>query len=212
MRKKKKIVSTEEMLALRRNPDVEILVALSGLVHSENPYYAWKAIGVCVERKRPFPDRVIAYLGECSKRMLSDRAKHSGDLRKVLPWVLGFPGALSLPHRKPGPGNLLDPNPHAKRMHFALKFAVRLEKGEEPPQAMRNACNDVFEGKDADADDKTLQRWLLKEFNLNGWPANAEEWKSIAREHYKAMFDDIRLVWDKFSRDSVVTKARIRRF
>ena len=49
MREKKKIVSTEEILALRRNPDAELLVLLSGLVHSENPYYAWKAIGVCVE-------------------------------------------------------------------------------------------------------------------------------------------------------------------
>ena len=208
MREKKKIVSTEEILALRRNPDAELLVLLSGLVHSENPYYAWKAIGVCVEHKRAFPDWVIAYLGECSKRMLSDRAKHSGDLRKVLPWVLGFPSAPSLQHRKPGPGNLLDPDPHAKRrLDFALKFAVRLEEGEKPAEARRNACNDVFDGKDAEIDDRTLQRWLLTEFDLKKAPRGREDWRYAAREHYRSMHAAVRELIDKVSRDSDVTRS-----
>jgi hypothetical protein len=55
-------------------------------------------------------------------------------------------------------------------------------EGHDPVTARRNA-SEVLEGKAADVDDTTLQRWLLEEFNLEKAPANAEQWKNaIAQE------------------------------
>jgi hypothetical protein len=204
--KKRSGLSPGEMAeALWVYPEFRVQCALSGLAETGNPYYAWLAIDVCIEHQRTLPEWLRAYLGECAKRMLSEHAREAGDLRKVLPWALGFPNVLDSEQRRCGPGNLLDPHPRGfERMMFALGFAIRLEKGEEPLEAMRNACNEVFEGKEADADDKTLQRWLLKEFDLERWPANTEQWKSVVREHFKSTYDAVRNTWDKFSRDSDV--------
>ena len=128
---------------------------------------------------------------------MSEEAKREGrDLRKVLPWIFGFPNVLEPTQRKRGPGNLLDPRPaEPNTTYFALRFAIRLEEGEEPAAAMRNACNDVFDGKSANADEKTLRRWLLKEFDLTEWPSNADDWKAVAREHHQSRFEFLADYW-----------------
>ena len=51
---------------------------------------------------------------------------------------------------------------------------------------MRNACNDIFDDETASADDKTLRRWLKKDFGLKVWPRSAAEWKEITHRHYRA--------------------------
>jgi hypothetical protein len=58
---------------------------------------------------------------------------------------------------------------------------VELEQGDSPVKARHNACNDVFDGDDADVDDKTLQRWLKRAFGLAALPRSAAAWKKITR-------------------------------
>ena len=153
-----------------------------------NPYYAWRAVRHCIEHGKEFPEWLFAYLGECAERMLSDEAKKKGrDLRKALPWIFGFPNVLDPTQRKRGPGNMLDPEGDPRMMDFAMKFAVRLEHGAQPAAAMSDACNDVFDGKNASVDEKTLRRWLLKAFDLKKSPKTADEWKKMAREHFGAL-------------------------
>jgi hypothetical protein len=179
-----------------RDPNFQLRVALARLAETENPYYAWRAIKVCIKHKKEFPDRLLTYLEDCADRMLSDRTREARNLHKVLPGIFGF-------SPKHGPGNLLDPDRTipVDRDQFALRFAIRLEQGEPPLEAMRNACNEVFDGEDFDADEKTLKRWLLKEFELKKWPTTADEWKNVAHKHYGSFFA---LLYDHWER----TKSR----
>jgi len=108
--------------------------------------------------------------------MLSSTARRTSDLRKHLPWVLGFP-------KKRGPGNLLDPDRAQQKTWFAFNFAAEIRKGNDPVTARRNAC-DALDGKAADVDDKTLRLWLLEEFNLKKAPANTEQWKKTIDERW----------------------------
>jgi hypothetical protein len=177
---------------------------------TSNPYYVWRAIEICITHKKDFPEWVIAYFSECVKRMKSDKAKKARDLREVLPWVFGFHA------KKRGPGKLLYPAGSSRAgLLFPLKFAIWLEKGEEPVQAMHRACNEVFDEETADkVDDKTLRRWLLKDFGLKAWPRHAAEWKKIAKPYldlawkgeiprsYVKLLEDFA---DKVSRNPVVT-------
>jgi hypothetical protein len=176
--------------AARSDPAFRERMWFSALTDTGNPYYAWMAIENCINHKKEFPAWVIAYLKQCVERLKSDEAKESADLRKVLPWIFGFPHVLDPTQGKRGPGNLLNPDREQApdRMLFALRFATRLEKGEDPPTAICNAYNDTFDEQSANADEKTLRRWLLKEFDLNEWPSSAEEWKKICREHYSAFY------------------------
>src|SRR5262249_1002134 len=118
-----------------------------------------------------------AYLAECAHRLLSDRARRTRDLRNVLPWALGFP-------KKRGPGNLLDISRNRHKRLFALEFAIQLDKGDDPPAARFNACNAIFEGKYANVDDRTLQRWLLEVFGLKKAPPNVTEWRKVTHQHF----------------------------
>jgi hypothetical protein len=188
MKKPSTIMSMFE--AARNDPAFMERGWLTSFADTGNPYYAWMAIENCIKHKKEFPDLVISYLEQCVERMKSDKAKESADLRKVLPWIFGFPHVLDPTQGKRGPGNLLDPDREQvpDRMLFALRFATRLEKGEDPPTAICNAYNDTFDEQAADADEKTLRRWLLKEFDLKKWPSNTEEWKKICREHYYSFF------------------------
>jgi hypothetical protein len=106
--------------------------------------------------------------------MKSDRARRSGDLYKVLPWVFGFPRG------KPGPRRLLDPYGGPPLIpKFAHRFWRLLEEGQDPVRARRNAYNDVFDEKiDNDVEDEMLRNWLLKDFGLKKWPRTAKEWKT----------------------------------
>jgi hypothetical protein len=176
---------------IRKNPPFIIAAMLSEFANTGNPYWAWKVVSICVKNNIPFPDWVIGYLDQCADRMLSDEAKEGGrDLRKVLPWVFGFPNGIGATLRRRGPGNLLDPIPEdqADKTIFAIRFATRLEEGELPSEAMLNACNDAFKGKNANVDEKTLRRWLLNEFHLDAWPKTAEAWKEVAREHFTSIY------------------------
>jgi hypothetical protein len=194
-----------EMLeAVWRDSDVWLAGWIDLLADTGNPYYAWLAIDVCIRHQKEFPKVLVAYLAQCAERMKSDRAKKHGDLRKVLPWVFGFPDLLERNQRKRGPGNLLDPDGGDPDFSFGLRFAIRLMEGEDPHAAMRNACNDVFDEKNASRDDKTHQNWLLKSFNLKEWPSTAEEWKTIAREHYGSFWKSLRKHWEeKKSRETL---------
>jgi hypothetical protein len=102
----------------------------------------------------------------------------------VLPWIFGFPNAFDPVQRKQGPGNLLNPAAaDPKRQMFALKFAIKLKEGGKVSDAVRNACNEVFSGKSAEVDDKTLRIWLQKEFGLQRQPSDVDGWKKAAHEH-----------------------------
>jgi hypothetical protein len=141
-----------------------------------NPVYVWEALQVCTKHGRNLPDWIVTYLAQCADRLLSDNARRAPDLRQILPSILGFP-------KKRGPGRPLDPDAGTLvRLDFALKFALEIELGREPRDAFATACHVLPE--DADADDKTLWRWLKQEFGLNYAPGTNAEWRAAARAHY----------------------------
>jgi hypothetical protein len=144
---------------------------------SGNPYFAWAAIHQCIKANTPFPNWLIAYLAQCSERM--PKAEQTSDLRKVLPWILGFP-------TKRGPRNLLRPG-YSKRLKFVIKFARLIVQGQDPVMARRDACNAVFDGKDGEVDDKTLVRWVRNAFHLKEAPKNTKQWKEAARMNLVAI-------------------------
>jgi hypothetical protein len=73
------------------------------------------------------------------------------------------------------------------------EIRARVHEGEEPREAMHNACNDAFDGKTADkVEDKTLERWLKEGFGLEYWPASAEEWQMITRQYYERAISSLR--------------------
>jgi hypothetical protein len=191
---------------LKRHPDYLLDIALLRFRDTGNAFYAWEAISVCIKHKKAFPKVLLDYLEQCAERVSSDPAKKPGDLRKVLPWVLGFPNVFDPARRKRGPGNPLNPQSQDKRIRgvFALRFAMRIENGQEPLEAMRDACSDVFDGRQANADEKTLQHWLCEEFNLKKWISNADEWKAVTGKYHSGCIDFIRTHWEKISRDSAV--------
>jgi hypothetical protein len=192
--------------AARRDPDFMIQAAWEMLAETGSPFHAWLAVKTCIDHNRSFPEWLLAYLGQCAERMQSEKAAAEGrDLRKVLPWIFGFPNVFDPTQGKRGPGNLLDPyreEPEGLSL-FALRFATRIELGEPVTEAMRNACNEAFDGKDADADEKTLRR-RLREFNLKEGPASVEQWKKITREHYSSIFRALEAAYVRVSRDSDV--------
>ena len=137
---------------------------------SGNPFFAWFVLNRCAEANEPIPAWVGTYLAQCAGRMLSEKARRPSDLRKVLPWVLGFP-------KQSGRGNLLDPVNSRERIIFGLKFGLLVLAGEDPVTARQNACNFAFNGKEAEADDTTLQRWIREDYFLEKAPKSAEQWK-----------------------------------
>jgi hypothetical protein len=147
-----------------------------------NPYLAWFVIDHCAEANKPLPAWVFTYLAQCAGRMLSEKARRPSDLRKVLPWVLGFP-------KQRGPGNPLDPVGGPERVLFTLEFGIRVLCGEDPVTARRDACNAVFDGKEAEVDDKTLLRWTLEDFNLEKAPKNTEQWQEVIRKEFLPLYE-----------------------
>jgi hypothetical protein len=170
--------------AVKRDPDFRIDMFLHALAASGNPYYAWQALGVCIEHKKEIPEWLAAYLAQCIERIGSDRARQTSDLREVLPWVFDFT------KKKAGPGNLLDPDydPDDKQL-LAINFAINLEEGEKLSTALEKAAEEVLGQERAEKiADKTLKSWICKVFDLKEWPAGAtaDDWKRIAHEHYEA--------------------------
>jgi hypothetical protein len=173
----------EKYEIVRGDPDFRLDMFRSEFAGTSNPYYAWQALGICLKHKKQIPDWLTAYLAQCIVRMGSGRTKTTRDLRKVLPWVLGFS------KKKSGPGNLLDPDrdPYDKPL-LALKFAIKILQEEKPSTALRNACDEHLDQECAEEiDEKTLKSWLVKAFDLKKWPRTNAEWQPIVRKHYFAL-------------------------
>jgi hypothetical protein len=176
----------EQREALKNDPGVTIRGAAHFLMETGNPYFAWLAIEACVKSKIEFPEWLVGYLGFVAEKMLSDEAKKTHDLRKVLPSILGF-------DMQRGRGNLLDPvigNASPDAMLLAIKFAINLHHGETPAAALRKAADEIF-GIDDAPDLKTLKRWLLKEFEQEKWLRTNAEWNAVAEAHYREHFRQI---------------------
>ena len=147
---------------------------------SGDPYYAWAALRSCTNLvEKPLPPWLASYLFQCSERI--EKAEQASDLRGVLPWVLGFP-------TKRTKKCLSDKvSPRTRTWKFVTEFGVRILQDEDPVAARRNACNDAFDGKDTNVDDKTLMRWLLSAFHLKKAPKDARRWKEIVRRFAAVM-------------------------
>jgi hypothetical protein len=169
-----------------RDPD-RWLELLQTLTVTRSPYFAWEAIRVCRKHRRPIPAWIADYLGECADRMLSDKAKRAGDVRKTLLWVFGFP------EKKPGPGGLFDQYnlllKKTLRPLFAINFALKLYQGEQDVvKARRDTGDEVFGPVTGNTiDDRTLQRILLEQFQLKHLPLTAEEWVPVLDRHLLAI-------------------------
>jgi hypothetical protein len=137
---------------------------------SGNPVHAWMAIHFCIKAGKKLPDWVIAYLAECSERMISKQG--ASDLRKILPEVLAFP------KKRRGPGKPLRSGPEPDRFSFTTKFVNYIMQGDDPKSARDNACNDMG-CKFADKyDDKALVQILVDTMGLPETP-HADQWKRI---------------------------------
>jgi hypothetical protein len=169
--------------AVMRDPGVQVRACASAMHETGNPFFAWEAIQICIERGREFPDWVLVYLRQSADRMQSPKARQAQDLRSVLPWVFNFP-------KKSGPGSLLNPDPDPyDRSLLAIKFAIRIEKGEKPFEALRNACNDTLPPGRADTiDDKTLRGWMVKEFRTKEFFRTRAAWQAVARKYYRNLY------------------------
>lgn len=159
------------------NPDFKIAGCRAGAEETGNPFYIWLAAEICIATKREFPGWVLDYLKQCAVRMRSPEARKHSDLRKMLPWVLGFPSK-----GKRGPGNPLDPDLGRPHLHFVLQFSAYIYCGVDPTTALHEACNDVFE--DDDINDATLQRWVKKHYGLKTWPRTFDEWREVILRQY----------------------------
>jgi hypothetical protein len=182
---------------LRLDPEFLLPGLRLGLEEDGNPAYAWGAIDLCFKSNTAFPDWLYAYLVQCAQRMQSQRAKTAREVRDVLPWILGFDGLRER-------GNALDINRYSYKKAFALAFAIRLDKGDTPPEARLKACNQIFLAKDTNIDDRTLQRWLLEVFGLKKAPA---DWMKFTYDYYLPYHLAIQdlIERDKTSRDTDVT-------
>ena len=143
------------------------------------PYFTWWVIDLCVRNKKPFPDWVNGYLGQCARRMRPG---------KTLQEISGFPQG------KPGPGGLFDQDREvireAGKGMFTVSFAIelrRLRQGETPFDARSKAAAEVYKNeamvkfiapqtKDGTFDDKTLQRDLKEQLQLKELPRTIEAW------------------------------------
>jgi hypothetical protein len=168
---------------LFRDPNFMLDFMCAGWEKTKNPYYAWSAINICTKHNKPLPTWVVDYLAECAERMLSEKARQSNDLRKLLPSVLGFPA-------KRGPGRPLDPDrDQDDKSIFAIRFAIEIEKGKKPSIARREATKYLPESRVDKIDDKTLQRWLREIFDLANTPRSITEWKSVMRVYYGSFYN-----------------------
>src|SRR5262249_2520067 len=129
-----------------------------------------------------FPHWIKGYLGQCVMRMDSPKARKSGDLRKVLPWVLGFPA-----NRKRGPrkNNLMADTRMAIFPTLFTDYVIRHGLG--PREAPTEACNRIFKDNDkrAQVDVETLRRWIKKHFGLKIFPRTAAEWQEVENKYWR---------------------------
>src|SRR5262249_38819198 len=132
-----------------------------------NPYFVWKAIDICGSRSQKLPTWVYDYLVAAAGRMMLPETAEAGDLREILPLVLGFRGK-----RGPG-GHPLRPNgardPNTDYLTLAMAFAAEIQKGAvlktdvKPSEALTRALMSA-ESKLVYRDHKTLMINVAKEF------------------------------------------------
>jgi hypothetical protein len=147
-----------------------------------NPVYVWEAIAVCTKHERSLPDWVMAYLAVVAKLMMSEEARAVTDLRGVLPSIMGFPA-------KRGPGRPLDPDGGMDdAMHLAILFAIEIEGGHEPDEALFRASVQL-PVEVADHDERTLWLWVMQAVGLERRPKTKAEWRAALRSHYGAVAD-----------------------
>jgi hypothetical protein len=172
---------TAVRIAVIRDPGLNIRACRSGWEEEKNPIYVWETIGICTKHKKPLPGWVVSYLADVAQRMTSDDAKAATDLREVLPRIMGFPAA-----ERHGPGRRLDP--HGGRydaMSLAILFAIEIEHGLKPSEALRKAAAGLPPDI-TNRDERTLWRWLMQEVGLKRRPSTNAEWRAALRSHFKA--------------------------
>jgi hypothetical protein len=194
LRKKFRIGLAAEEIARIINDEITARISELNSGSTGNPVYVWEAIAVCAEHNMPLRDWIISYLADVAERMTSDDARASTDLRAILPGIMGF-------STKPGPGRLLNPDDDPDdKLLFAIRFAIEIEKGKKPSQALRDASTNVLSA-DLRVDDRTLLRWSnADDRTLRGWvkkvlylpPQNAPrtnaEWKAVLRRHFEHFY------------------------
>jgi hypothetical protein len=172
--------------AVKNDPRMRLQMALHCLEETDSPFFAWQAIDLCIKSKMPFPAPVVQYLELVAELMLSDAARKMPDLARALPVILGF-------NVKRGRGHMLKPvnhPPHA--LWLRTNFAIRIQDGEKPVAALRNAANEIF---DDPPDDKTLKNWICKEFQRKTWLRTNAEWKTVARAHFWEEFEQFKKLY-----------------
>ena len=157
---------------IRENPDIFVDEASREWMRTKNPYWAWSAIDFCESNDVEYPAWVKDYLAGCARRMLSDGARETSDLRKSLPAILGF----SLER---GRGHLLDPERVGKKYFpAAFNFAFEISKGASPKDALQRAF-DALDPGEGNMEDKTLQSHVNKIFGVSQTPRTNAEWKRV---------------------------------
>jgi hypothetical protein len=172
---------------------------------SGNPVHVWKAIYFCDKAEEPLPEWVIAYLAQCSKRMIFDE-RDTKDLRKVLPKVLGFPGRAR-GTKKSGPGKLLKPGPPEDKFSFTTKFVNHVMQGDDPETARDNACNDMSPEFADKYDDKALVQILINTMGLVETPLTPNQWKTRVYRWVAEHFVQLTL-WDANATEDGRERAR----
>jgi hypothetical protein len=156
---------------------------------SANPVHAWTAIHFCIKagNGKKLPDWVIAYLAQCSERMLSKQG--ASDLRKILPEVLAFP------KKRRGPGKPLRPGREPDKESFTTKFVNYVMQGDDPKTARANACNDMSPKFADKYDDQALVKILVDTMGLPAKPQNPNQWKRTVCRWAAESFAELSL-WD----------------
>jgi hypothetical protein len=151
---------------------------------THNPFWVWIGVEHCIEENLGyFPPWVTDYLMDVALRMRSPEAKESKDLRKVLPWIVGFPPKAE---RR---GHALREGQSDEQMRFAEEFSSEIEKGAKPTDALHNACSVLLIDK---ADDKTLRGWVKEYFELTSWPRSNAEWRAVILSQMKMLYGHFR--------------------
>jgi hypothetical protein len=165
------------------DPEFRIVCFVAGWEQTGSPVYLWKVISICSEHGKPLPPAVTDYLAQVAQRM--DDAKSTKDLREVLPAIIGFPA-------RKGPSRPLNPGAGGSdpldRLIFTHQFYFELQQGRTVSEALKNATGHAsLPPRFADADEKTLKKWIGKAIGLKGaLPRTAEEWQSALRSALSA--------------------------
>jgi hypothetical protein len=164
-----------------KEPGLKLRTARFFWEDTQNPAFVWRAIEICIspDTQAEFPTWVRQYLADCARRMFSPASIEKSDLRKALPGIMGF--AL-----KRGPGNPLNLGTDDQFVLPAMKFAIEIEKGAKPTDALRAASESLDPA--GRTNEKTLQLHIKRYFSLAKAPRTNAEWKRAIRAWYIEAF------------------------